>query len=110
MTTCWIIVRYDHQCTIIDPYIVGAYSTKKKAINKIIELIGQEYNNCNKNVLMEFAETWFEFFRTDDNLDEVPSWTDCKTIIKKNFKTTKNTNYYEGFVFTYKIMKKNFDD
>lgn len=104
MTICWIIIRYDPQYTIAEPYIFGVYSTKKKAVNKILDLVEQEYNNCNKGTLIEFAETWF----TDENSDELLQWEDFKNIIKKKFKINKN--YCEGFVFNYKIMKKNFDN
>jgi hypothetical protein len=108
---CYIAIQYnnddsyDAEPNNNDAESIGCFSTKQKAINKIIFLIKGEFDELSQlgeEELVKLNEKWFN---EDD--DEPGTWNDFYKIIKKNLQSYCESDGLLGT--TYKIKKHKLD-
>ena len=108
MSTYWGLIKYNNDDNH-DAYTIGIYSSKKKAVNKLLELLKVEYNEFddNKDELLEEVDNWFDEWSSD----EPPTWSDYKAVIKEMLAINKDTSCeLDGLSYeSYKITKKQLD-
>ena len=75
---CFVVIRYNNEDNH-DAESVGVFKTKERAIDKVLEVIKNDYDECSDDDLIHLNRTWF-----NENDGEVASWSSFKKIIKKN--------------------------
>ena len=103
MEECWILIQYNNDDNY-DAESIGMYSTKERAIKKVLKIIKKEFEECSKIDILELTEDWFE---EEDN-SEAPIWDDCCKIIKN--KLAKECECYGFSYLSYKIKKHIMDE
>jgi hypothetical protein len=102
MAEYWVVLQYNNDDNY-DAQSIGIFSTKKKAINKILELCKKEYNDSksDEEFIEDVVEEWF------GEVEEPVVWNDFKEkIIKKLSKNGCNGLSY----LSYKIRKHVVDE
>lgn len=106
MLTYWVLYQFN----VDDDYdteIIGIYSTKRKAINKLLTIIRKEYNRVvshdNDREWLEDADSCFE----DWSSDEPPSWKEFKEMVKDKLSSSHGLRLdYLQYEFVRKTVDK----
>jgi hypothetical protein len=90
MTDCFVLYRFS-EGDLPDTKIIGVYTSRQKAVNKMLKFAKREYNE------------WCEYKKVNRL-----TWDDFKIDFKQHMK--KHDGYEGLFGMTYKITEKIIDE